>query len=103
MSSVLSGLGVTKVSKKSGDASVLGSLLAVFCLLEENVSSTHLNHALGRLVALLMVLISNSSMSRLATVGLIGDPIAALCTCSKYLPWKRKCVFLRQKSNHVVI
>ena len=34
-------------------------------------------------------LISNFSMKRLATMGLIGEPMAAPCTCSKYVSWKR--------------
>ena len=54
------------------------------------VSSTYLNHNLGRLRALLMVLDSNSYMDRLAVRGQMGDLMAALWNCSKYLPWKRK-------------
>ena len=35
-------------------------------------------------------LISKSSIKRLATMGLMGDPIAVHCSCSKNLPWNWK-------------
>ena len=54
------------------------------------VSSTQLHQSLGGFVAGLMALDPNSSMNRLAIKGLIGEPMAAPWTCSKYLPWKRK-------------
>ena len=41
------------------------------------VSSTYLYHTLGGYVAVLMAYISNSSMKRLATMGLMGEPMVA--------------------------
>ena len=49
-----------------------------------NVSSTYLNHILAGLVAVLMALVSNSPMDKVDTIGMMGDPIAAPCSCSKY-------------------
>ena len=46
---------------------------------------------------------SNSSMKMFAMRGLMGDPIATPWTCSQYLPWKRKDVFVRQNSSREVI
>ena len=54
---------------------------------------TNLSHNFGGWVAVFIALISNSPMSRLATIGLMGNLIAASCACSKNLPWKRKWVF----------
>ena len=56
---------------------VLYELDAMFFLWMTKVSSTYLTHNIHRWLAELMALVSNSSMNRLATVGLMGDPMAA--------------------------
>ena len=67
------------------------------------MSSTYLSDILVGLVAVLMALISNSSMIRLAIIGIMGEPIAAPHACSKFIPRKRKYVFLGKNSNYVVM
>ena len=68
---------------------ILGSIL-LMCwknssLLAElkmtQVSSTYLFHILGGLLGVWMAFTSKSSMKRLATMGLMGDPIAASSSC----------------------
>ena len=63
------------------------------------VSSTKLFQRVGGVGAVDSALISKSSMNKLATIGLMGDPIAAPFTCSKNFPWKVKYVILRQNSK----
>ena len=60
---------------------VLQELLVLFCLLVTKVSSIHLSQSLDGLEAVLMALDSNSSKNRLATMGLIGKPMALPWTC----------------------
>ena len=62
------------------------SLCTIFWMIK--VSSTYLLHSLGQLVTVLMVLVSNSSMNRLATIGLMCHPMAAPYTYSLTLEWK---------------
>ena len=59
---------------------MIEELLAVFCLLDEMVSSTCLSQSqsLGGLGAELMALDSISSMNRLATKGIIGEPCCTM-------------------------
>ena len=54
------------------------------------VSSTNPLQKLGGCGAEFMALISNSHPYKFATMGPIGDPMAAPSCCSKYLPWKMK-------------
>ena len=63
------------------------------------VSSTNLFQRVGGVGAVDSALISKSSMNKMATIGLMGDPIAAPFTCSKNFPWRVKYVVLRQNSN----
>ena len=63
------------------------------------VSSTNLFQRMGGVGAVDSALTSKASMNKLATIGLIGDPIAAPFTCLKNFPWKVKYVVLRQNSN----
>ena len=51
-----------------------------FCIIV-NVSSTNLFHNDGGVGDVLMVWTSRSSMNRFATIGLIGDPMAAPSVC----------------------
>ena len=44
-------------------------------------------------------LVSRSSINKLTTIGLIGDPISAPLTCSNIFPWKVKYVVVRQHSR----
>ena len=44
----------------------------------------------GGVGAVARAFISRSSINRLATMGLTGDPIAAPLTCSNIFPWKVK-------------
>ena len=55
---------------------VLYELMVVFCLSDDK----GVIHLCGGLGAELMALISNSFINRLATVGLMGEPMAASCT-----------------------
>ena len=82
---------------------VFSELMAVLFLLDNKGVINIGNSYPGGLVVEQMALISSSSMNSLATMGLMGEPMAALCTCSKNLPWKKKYVFLRQNSNNVVM
>ena len=75
----------------------------MFCLLDDKIIIHILSQSLGRFGAELIALDSNSSMNALPVRGLMGKPIAALWTCSKYIPWKRKWVSLRQNSSKVMI
>ena len=59
-------------------------------LMMMNVSSTNLFQRVGGVGAVDSALTSKFSMNRLATIGLMGDPIAAPFTCSKNFPWKIK-------------
>ena len=63
------------------------------------VSSTNLFHSVGGHGDVARALISRSSLNKFATMGLIGDPMAAPSFCSYNLPWNEKYVFLRQKSS----
>ena len=47
----------------------------------------------------LMAWTSRSSINKLTTMGLIGEPIAAPSVCSQNLHWNEKYVFLRQNSS----
>ena len=49
------------------------------------VSSTHLFHSIGVYGDVARALISRSSMNKSATMGLIGDPVAAPSICSNNL------------------
>ena len=99
--------GITIVSKKGMDPSVLASSVVKWmdgstmlmwfrkpCFLSASmttkISSTYPFQTFGGHSAVLMALFSKSSMQRLATMGLMGDPIAAPCNCSKNLPWNWK-------------
>ena len=53
---------------------MLEDLLAVIFLLMTKVSFTFLSNNIGGLEKVLMTLISNSSMNRLAMIGLKGNP-----------------------------
>ena len=46
---------------------------------------------------------SKSSIKRLTTIGLIGEPIAAPSCCSYSLPWKVKYILLKQNSRRLMI
>ena len=72
-------------------------------LMMTHVSSTYLFHIKGGCGDVFMALISKSSMYKFATMGLIGEPIAAPSTCSKNFPWKVKYVLLRQNSKRQVM
>ena len=50
------------------------------------VSSTNLFQSVGGAGAVDSSLISRSSINKLATIGLMGDPIATPFTCSKIFP-----------------
>ena len=117
---VLLTLGVTLVSRNGIEPSVpgsstvnsmLGSCKLMWCsscvlysaLWITRVSSTKLTQRHGGCGAVLSAFTSNSSVNRLAIRGLMGEPMAAPWTCSSYLPWKRKYVFLRQNSISVTI
>ena len=105
--------GVMSISKKAMDPSSLESshvkwmlssielrcckkvcLCALWMMMK--VSSTNLFQRVGGVGAVDSALISRSSMKKLATIGLMGDPIAAPSTCPKNFPWKVKYVVLRQ-------
>ena len=60
---------------------VAEELLDVSALWMTQISSMYLSQILGGLRAVLMALTSKSFMNRLVTKGLVGDPIAAPCTC----------------------
>ena len=57
-------------------------LFLFFFLVIVNVSSTNLLHIFGGVQDVLIALISRSSMNKLATIGFMGDPIAAPSFCS---------------------
>ena len=94
---VLSGCMVTSVSRKGNDPCCVGSTVNWMCgswllmccsrswlcsaLLMTNVSSTNLSQRVGGGKGL-GALTSNSSLKMLAMRVLMGDPIAAPCTCS---------------------
>ena len=63
------------------------------------VSSTNLFHSVGGHGNVARAIISRSSMNKFATMGLIGDPMAAPSFCSYNLPWNTRYVFLRQNSS----
>ena len=67
-----------------------------------NVSSTYLIHSLG-VVAVLRVFLLKCFMYKLATMGLMRDPIAAPSTCSWNWPWKEKYVLCRQNPNDSIM
>ena len=46
------------------------------------VLSIYISHNFDGYMAVLMALVSDSSMTRLATIEMMGDPMAAPCTCS---------------------
>ena len=54
---------------------------------------------MGGVGAVVSALVSRSSINKLATIGLMGDPIAAPLTCSNIFPWKVKYVVVRQNSK----
>ena len=81
---------------------VLEQLMTMLCL-SDNKSVTYILEPKTGDGAELMALTSNSSMYRVTLSGLMGEPMAAPWTCSKYLPWKRKWVYLRQNSRRVMI
>ena len=60
----------------------------VFC--PTKVSCTYFNYRHGGLGTVLSVLISKLFMKRLATTGLIGNPMTSPSICSYYLPWNSK-------------
>ena len=72
-------------------------------LFTTNVSSAYFLHILKGCSVDLMTLISKSSMQRLATIGLVGDSMAALSSCSRNLPWNRKYVFFKQNSSRLAM
>ena len=91
--------GVIRMSRKGIDPSSLTSskvnlmlgciefrcsskLSLLFFLMIVNVSSTYLFHKVGGVVDVLMAWISKSSINKLATNGLIGEPMAAPSVCS---------------------
>ena len=57
-----------------------------------NVSSTNLFHGTGGEGDVVMAWTSRSSINKLATMGLKGEPIAAPSVFSQSLPWKEKYV-----------
>ena len=63
------------------------------------VSSTNLFQSVGGDGAVARALVSRSSINKLATIGLMGDPIAAPLTCSNIFPWEVKYVVVRQISR----
>ena len=95
---VLSGCMVTSVSRKGSDPCCVGSTVNWMCgswllmcssrswlcsaLLMTKVSSTNLSQREGGWGKDWRAFTSNSSMKMLAMSGLMGDPIAAPCTCS---------------------
>ena len=95
---VLSGCMVTRVSRKGSDPCWVGSTVNWMCgswllmcwsrswlcssLLMTKVSSTNLSHKEGMWGKDWRALTSNFSIKMLAMRGLMGDPIAAPCTCS---------------------
>ena len=82
---------------------VLEELMTVFCLLDDKSVIYIPDPMIWCWCAELTALMLNSSMNRLAMRGLMGEPIAASWTCSKYLPWNMKQVFLRQNSSRVIV
>ena len=64
--------------------------MAVFCLLDNKGYIYIPNPKPGQIGSRADNLALNSSMKKLSTIGLIGKPMAAPCSCSKYLSWKRK-------------
>ena len=95
---MLSGPSVNKLSKNHVDPLVLGtSVVNCMCGSMEllcckncclcsafwmtKVSSTYLSHSLGGWRTVLIASDSKSSMNRLTTTGLIGEPMAAPWTC----------------------
>ena len=116
----LSGCAKTIVSRNGGDPSgfassdvnwMCGSKLLMcsrkFSFLVESmtikVSSTNLFHTLGGCTAELMALISKYSMKRLPAMGLMGDPVAAPCSCSKILPWNWKYMVFKQNYSRLMM
>ena len=94
-----SSAGVIRISRNGIDPSsfissqvnfILGCMEFRFCrklflfsfLIMVKVSSTNLLHIFGGVMDVLIALISRSSMNKLATIRLIGDPIAAPSFCS---------------------
>ena len=63
------------------------------------VSSTNVFQGVGGVGAVVSALVSRSSINKLATIGLMGDLIAAPFTCSNIFPWKVKYVVVRQNSK----
>ena len=67
------------------------------------VPSTNLSNRCGVCGAELRAFTSNSSINRLAMEELMGEPMALPCTCSYYLHWKRKYMFLSQNSSNMMM
>ena len=82
---------------------VLEELLAVFCLLDDKGVIHIPKPKSGWIGGSVHALDSNTSMNRLSTTGLMGEPMAARWTCLLYLPWKRKYVFFKQHSSNVLM
>ena len=101
----LSGSGITKVPENGKDPSahdMLKNLSLSADLNTAKVSSTYLFHALGGWSAGFIDWILKSCMFRLATMELMDDPMAALCSCSDNLSWKWKYVSSRQDSSRLM-
>ena len=112
--------GMINISKKGIEPSALGSsyvkrmlsLMELMCSRKASlsafwmmvkVSSTNLFQILGVDGAVARAFVSRSSMNRLATMGLSGDPMAAPLTCSYIFPWNVKYVVLRQNFSKQMI
>ena len=57
------------------------------------MSSSYLSNILGKIVAMLMALILNSLMNKLATMELIEKSMAAQCTCLNKYPERGNMCF----------
>ena len=78
-------------------------LVTVSCLLSnKSVINISFPQSWG-LVAVLRVFVSNSSMNRFATIGLMGYPMADSMHPFILLTLDRKWVFLRHNSNRVMM
>ena len=102
--------GVISISRKGMEPHVkwMLSSMELMCSRKESfcdfwmivkVSSTNLFPQCSGDGAVARALVSRSSMNKFATIGLMGDPIAAPSTCSYSLPGKVKYVVLRQNSS----
>ena len=105
----LSASGLTKVSRKGiAPFCWLPSKVTFYCwiytvnmvqkklllglLLDDPCVIHKLNQYLEGLEAVLRASLSKCSIYRLATIGLISNPIATPSTCSKNLSWKEVCI-----------